>query len=213
MCGGPLGLDVAAAREENMQGSSAGPEEGRRAARVAALEAAAAERVLVLDGAMGTMIQRHELGEADFRGTLYADHDRELAGNNDLLSLTRPEIIRDIHASFLDAGADIVTTNTFNANRVSQEDYGLGAAVRALNLASARIAREAADAAATAERPRFVAGVLGPTNKTLSVSPDVNDPGRRTIDFATLGAAYREATEALIEGGWTSSCWRRSSIR
>ena len=150
---------------------------------------------------MGTMIQRHELGEADFRGTLYADHDRELAGNNDLLSVTRPEIIQDIHAGFLEAGADIVTTNTFNANRVSQEDYGLAGAVHALNRASARIAREVADAAATAERPRFVAGVLGPTNKTLSVSPDVNDPGKRTIDFDTLGAAYREAAEALIEGG------------
>ena len=176
-------------------------DEGRRGARIAALESAAAARVLVLDGAMGTMIQRHELDEADFRGTLHADHDRELAGNNDLLSLTRPEIIRDIHADFLRAGVDIVTTNTFNANRVSQEDYGLGGAVRDLNLASARIACEAVDAAASAERPRFVAGVLGPTNKTLSISPDVNDPGKRAIDFATLGAAYREAAEALIEGG------------
>ena len=192
---------MAAARKENPQGSGAGPEKGRRAKRVTALEAAAAERVLVLDGAMGTMIQRHELGEADFRGALYSDHDSELVGNNDLLSLTRPEVIRDIHTGFLEAGADIVTTNTFNANRISQEDYGLGGAVRALNLASARIAREAADAADSAERPRFVAGVLGPTNKTLSVSPDVNDPGKRTIDFATLGAAYREAAEALIEGG------------
>ncbi len=150
---------------------------------------------------MGTMIQRHALGEADFRGTLFADHDRELAGNNDLLSITRPEIIRDIHVGFLEAGADIVTTNTFNANRVSQEDYGLAGEVRALNLATAGIAREAADAAATAERPRFVAGALGPTNKTLSVSPDVNDPGARGIDFATLGAAYREAAEALVDGG------------
>ena len=192
---------VAARTDDRPPDSATPPGDSRRAARVAALEAAAARRVLVLDGAMGTMIQRHELGEADFRGTLYADHDRELAGNNDLLSLTRPEVIRDIHAGFLDAGADIVTTNTFNANRVSQEDYGLGGAVRALNLASARIACEAADAAATAERPRFVAGVLGPTNMTLSVSPDVNDPGKRTIDFATLGAAYREAAEALIEGG------------
>ena len=150
---------------------------------------------------MGTMIQRHALGEADFRGTLFADHDRELADNNNLLSITRPEIIRDIHVGFLEAGADIVTTNTFNANRVSQEDYDLAGAVRALNLASAQIAREAADTAADAERPRFVAGVLGPTNKTLSVSPDVNDPGARGIDFATLGAAYREAAEALVDGG------------
>ena len=192
---------MVAARQENPQGSGARPESGRCASRLAALEAAAARRVLVLDGAMGTMIQRHGLGEAEFRGTLYADHDHELAGNNDLLSVTRPEVIRDIHAGFLAAGADIVTTNTFNANRVSQDDYGLVDAVRAINLAGARIAREAADAAATAERPRFVAGVLGPTNKTLSVSPDVNDPGKRGIDFATLGAAYREAAENLVEGG------------
>ncbi len=172
----------------------------QRCAR-AALEAAAAERILVLDGAMGTMIQRHELSEADFRGERYADHGSELAGNNDLLSLTRPEIIRDIHAGFLEAGADIVTTNTFNANRISQEDYGLTDSVRALNLASAAIAREAADAAATADRPRFVAGVLGPTNKTLSVSADVNDPGKRGIEFGALAAAYREAAAALVEGG------------
>ena len=192
---------MATARQDDRHVQSESQGTSRRASRLATLEAAAAERVLLLDGAMGTMIQRHELGEADFRGTLYADHDRELAGNNDLLSVTRPEIIQDIHAGFLEAGADIVTTNTFNANRVSQEDYGLAGAVHALNRASARIAREVADAAATAERPRFVAGVLGPTNKTLSVSPDVNDPGKRTIDFDTLGAAYREAAEALIEGG------------
>ena len=192
---------MATARQDDRHLQSERQGTGRRASRLAALEAAAAKRVLLLDGAMGTMIQRHELSEADFRGTLYADHDRELAGNNDLLSVTRPKIIQDIHVGFLEAGADIVTTNTFNANRVSQEDYGLAGAVRALNRASARIAREAADAAATAERPRFVAGVLGPTNKTLSVSPDVNDPGKRTIDFDTLGAAYREAAEALIEGG------------
>ncbi len=192
---------MAAARRQAQEPPAERREESRRGSRIAALEAAAARRVLLLDGAMGTMIQRHGLGEADFRGSLYADHDRELAGNNDLLSLTRPEIIRDIHAGFLEAGADIVTTNTFNANRVSQEDYGLAGAVRALNRAGARIAREAADAAATAERPRFVAGVLGPTSKTLSVSPDVNDPAKRTIDFATLGAAYREAAEALIDGG------------
>ena len=192
---------MATARQDDRHLQSERRGTGRRASRLAALEAAAAKRVLLLDGAMGTMIQRHELGEADFRGTLYADHERELVGDNDLLSVTRPEIIQDIHTGFLEAGADIITTNTFNANRVSQEDYGLSGAVRALNRASARIAREAADAAATAERPRFVAGVLGPTNKTLSVSPDVNDPGKRTIDFDTLGAAYREAAEALIDGG------------
>ena len=201
LCGGPRGQSVATARQDDRHSQSEWQGTGQRDSRLAPLETAAARRVLVLDGAMGTMIQRHELGEADFRGTLYADHGHELVGNNDLLSVTRPEIVRDIHAGFLDAGADIVTTNTFNANRVSQEDYGLGGAVRALNLASARIAREAADAAASAERPRFVAGVLGPTNKTLSVSPDVNDPGKRSIDFASLGAAYREAAEALVDGG------------
>ena len=169
--------------------------------RLAALEAAAAARILVLDGAMGTMIQRHAPSEADFRGERYADHGSELTGNNDLLSLTRPGIIRDIHAGFLKAGADIVTTNTFNANRISQEDYGLAESVRALNLASAALAREAADAAATADRPRFVAGALGPTNKTLSVSPDMNEPGQRAIGFDVLAAAYREAAAALIEGG------------
>ena len=172
-----------------------------RARRLAALERAAAERVLVLDGAMGTMIQSLGLGETDFRGERYAGHDGELAGNNDLLSLTCPAAIRDIHAAFLDAGADIVTTNTFNANHISQEDYGLGCAVPALNRAGAALARQAADAAASTGHPRFVAGVLGPTNKTLSVSPDVNDPGKRAIDFDTLSAAYREAAVALIEGG------------
>ena len=172
-----------------------------RTRRRAVLEQAAAERVLILDGAMGTMIQSLGLGEADFRGERYADHDGELAGNNDLLSLTRPEAIRDIHTAFLDAGADIVTTNTFNANRISQEDYGLARAAPTLNRASAALARAAADAAASAGRPRFVAGVLGPTNKTLSVSPDVNDPGKRVIDFDSLSAAYREAAASLIEGG------------
>ena len=174
---------------------------GARARRLAALERASAERVLVLDGAMGTMIQSLGLGETDFRGERYAGHDGELAGNNDLLSLTCPAAIRDIHAAFLDAGADIVTTNTFNANHISQEDYGLGCAVPALNRAGAALARQAADAAASTGHPRFVAGVLGPTNKTLSVSPDVNDPGKRAIDFDTLSAAYREAAVALIEGG------------
>ncbi|MHA1598131.1 MAG: methionine synthase, partial [Alphaproteobacteria bacterium] len=158
-------------------------------------------RILVLDGAMGTMIQRHGLEEEDYRGERFADHGLDLKGNNDLLSLTRPDIIRDIHAAFLDAGSDIVETNTFNATTISQADYGLEGIVRELNVASAKLAREAADAAATPDKPRYVAGVLGPTNRTASISPDVNDPGFRNITFDDLVAAYREATEGLVEGG------------
>ncbi len=181
--------------------NAARPSPAARAARLAALKAAAAERVLVLDGAMGTTIQGYGLGEADFRGERFAEHEGELAGNNDLLCLTRPDLIREIHAAFLAAGADILTTNSFNANRISQDDYGLASEVRPLNAAAARIARAAADDAESAERPRFVAGVLGPTNKTLSISPDVNDPGFRALGFDTLCAVYREAAEALAEGG------------
>ncbi len=162
-----------------------------------------ARRILIIDGAMGTMIQRHELDEADYRGTRFADHPSDLKGNNDLLTLTQPEIIRDIHAAYLAAGADIVETNTFNANAISQADYGLESVVRELNRESARLAREAADAAtrATPDRPRLVAGALGPTNRTASISPDVNDPGKRNVTFDQLVGAYREAAEGLIEGG------------
>src|SRR5690242_3253232 len=138
-----------------------------------------ARRILLLDGAMGTMIQAHELGEADFRGARFAEHPKDLKGNNDLLTLTRPDIIAGIHQAYLDAGADILETNTFNSTGISQADYGMEALVYELNLEGARLAKRAATAATarTPERPRFVAGVLGPTNRTASLSPDVNDPG------------------------------------
>ena len=162
-----------------------------------------ARRILVIDGAMGTMIQRHDLDEAGYRGARFADHPSDLKGNNDLLVLTQPEIIRDIHADYLAAGADIVETNTFNANAISQADYGLESIVYEMNRAAAQLAREAADAAtrATPDRPRLVAGTLGPTNRTASISPDVNDPGKRNVTFDQLVAAYREAATGLIEGG------------
>jgi len=173
-----------------------------RATRLAALEGALAERILVLDGAMGTQIQAAGLDEAAFRGQRFAAHPRPLAGNNDLLNLTRPELIGSIHAAYLDAGADIVETNTFNANAISQADYGLEAEVAAINLAGARIARAAADAAHAADgRVRWVAGVLGPTSRTASLSPDVEDPGRREVRFEELRAIYAEAVAALLEGG------------
>jgi 5-methyltetrahydrofolate--homocysteine methyltransferase len=167
------------------------------------LEAAARSRILVLDGAMGTMIQRHRLGEADFRGERFAGHDRDLVGDNDLLSITRPELIRDIHAAYLAAGADIVESNTFSATTIAQADYGLEAAAYEINVAGARRAREAVDAAVAADpsRPRFVAGSIGPTNRTASISPDVSDPGHRAVTFDDLRVAYREAVRGLIEGG------------
>ncbi len=161
-----------------------------------------AERILLLDGAMGTMIQGFGLSEDDYRGERFADFGRDLKGNNDLLSLTRPDIIRDIHGQFLEAGADIIETNTFNSNAPSMADYGMESLVTELNTASARIARELADTwAAKTGTPRFVAGVLGPTNRTASISPDVNDPGFRNIRFDDLVATYEEASCALIEGG------------
>ncbi|MGD2056004.1 MAG: homocysteine S-methyltransferase family protein, partial [Gammaproteobacteria bacterium] len=161
------------------------------------------ERILFLDGAMGTMIQRHRLEEADYRGERFADWPSDLKGNNDLLVLTQPEIIRDIHARYLEAGADIIETNTFNATRVAMADYGMESMVPEINRTAAALARTAADAvtAMTPERPRFVAGVLGPTNRTASISPDVNDPGFRDIHFDELVTAYAEAGRALIEGG------------
>jgi len=161
------------------------------------------ERILFLDGAMGTMIQRHKLEEADYRGGRFADWPTDLKGNNDLLSLTQPDIIRDIHAQYLDAGADIIETNTFNSTRVAMADYGMEELSYEINVASARLAREAADAATaqSPDKPRFVAGVLGPTNRTASISPDVNDPGFRNIKFDELVSAYIESTRALVEGG------------
>ncbi|MDF1521781.1 MAG: methionine synthase [Trueperaceae bacterium] len=158
-------------------------------------------RVLVLDGAMGTMIQREGLDEAAFRGERFADHPRDLKGANDLLVLTRPDLIRGIHTAYLAAGADLIETNTFNATRLGLAEYGLGDAVFELNVAAARLAREAADAASTPERPRWVAGALGPTNKTLSLSPRVEDPGYRDVTFDEVVAGYVEQATALLEGG------------
>jgi 5-methyltetrahydrofolate--homocysteine methyltransferase len=174
-----------------------------RAGRLDALYAALSQRIVLLDGAMGTMIQKHRLSEADFRGERFAAHPKSLKGDNDLLTLTRPEVIRGIHEAYLEAGADILETNTFNSTRTSQADYGLEDAVEDLNREGAALARSVADAwtAKTPDRPRWVAGVLGPTSKTLSLSPDVNDPGFRALDFDTLAADYRGAAQALIEGG------------
>lgn len=169
--------------------------------RAKKLEALARQRILILDGAMGTMIQQLGLEEADFRGDLMAAHNVDVKGNNDLLSLTKPDAIRGIHDAFFDAGADIVTTNTFNATVMSQADYGTENLVREMNVAAARIAVEAARAFETAERPRFAAGALGPTSKTASISPDVADPGFRSVSFDELREGYGEAAAGLTEGG------------
>lgn len=167
------------------------------------LENLLADRILVLDGAMGTMIQRRGLTEADFRGDRFPAHPRPLLGNNDLLSLTRPDLIGEIHRAYLEAGADIVETNTFSATRLPMSDYGVEDAVGRINRAAARIAREAADeyTARTPGQPRYVAGILGPMNRTASISSDVDDPGTRQVTFEELRAAYREQARALIEGG------------
>jgi len=159
---------------------------------------AAADRILILDGAMGTMIQAQKPDEATYRGTRFADHPRDVGGNNELLSLTQPDVIRDIHKAFLDAGADILCTNTFGATAIAQADYGMEHLAHEMNLASARLAREAADAA---DRPVWVAGAIGPTNQTASISPDVNDPGMRRVTFDDLADAYGVAARGLIEGG------------
>ncbi len=159
------------------------------------------ERILILDGAMGTMIQRHGLSENDYRGKRFKDWKQELKGNNDLLSLTQPDIIRHIHAAYLDAGADIIETNTFNSNAASMSDYGMEKFVYELNMEGAKLAREACDAVITREKHRFVAGVLGPTSRTCSISPDVNDPGFRNITFDKLVETYTEATKGLVDGG------------
>jgi 5-methyltetrahydrofolate--homocysteine methyltransferase len=171
--------------------------------RTRLLETHIKDRILILDGAMGTMIQGYGLEEADYRGERFADWKSDLKGNNDLLVLTRPEIIVEIHGQYMEAGADILETNTFNATRIAMADYGMEEMVPEINREAARIAREVADAwtAKNPGKPRFVAGVLGPTNRTASISPDVNDPGFRNIDLDTLVAAYGEAAEALVEGG------------
>ena len=162
---------------------------------------AAQRRILILDGAMGTMIQRHTLEEEHFRGERFSQWHTDLKGNNDLLSLTQSEIIYDIHCAYLEAGADIIETNTFNSTTISQADYEMQVISREINVVSAQLARKAADKFSTPERPRFVAGILGPTSRTASLSPDVNDPGARNVTFDELVEAYIESTEALIEGG------------
>jgi 5-methyltetrahydrofolate--homocysteine methyltransferase len=167
-----------------------------------AIRAAAEQRILLLDGAMGTMIQGHKFTEADFRGSRFADWPKDLRGNNDLLTLTQPDVIKAIHHAYFEAGSDIVETNTFNSTRISQADYGMEALVSELNFTAARLAREAADEAEEKDRiPRFVAGTLGPTNRTASISPDVNNPGFRAVNFNDLRAAYFEAADALVRGG------------
>jgi 5-methyltetrahydrofolate--homocysteine methyltransferase len=166
-----------------------------------ALPALLEQRIAILDGAMGTMIQRFKLTEADYRGQRFRDHAKDLKNNGELLSLTRPDVIRDIHEGYLASGVDIIETNTFGATTIAQDDYALGHLAREMNLASARIAREAADKFSTPDKPRFVAGALGPTPKTASISPDVNDPGARNVDFEQLRAAYYEQAQALAEGG------------
>jgi 5-methyltetrahydrofolate--homocysteine methyltransferase len=160
------------------------------------------DRILILDGAMGTMIQQCRLTERDFRGAFH-DHSHDLAGDNDILSLTRPDTVRAIHDAYFEAGADIVETNTFSATRIAQADYRMQDEAREINAAAARIARDCADrwTARTPDRPRFVAGALGPTNRTASISPDVNDPGARNVTYDDLVVAYGEAADALIDGG------------
>ena len=169
--------------------------------RAQQLPAILGQRIAVLDGAMGTMIQRFKLTEAQYRGERFKDFPRDVKGNNELLSLTRPDVIRDIHQGYLAAGADLIETNTFGATRIAQEDYQMADLAREMNLESARLARAACDKFSTPDKPRFVAGALGPTPKTASISPDVNDPGARNVDFEALRASYHEQVEALVEGG------------
>ena len=161
------------------------------------------QRILVLDGAMGTMIQRYKLEEEDFRTGWFEDHHKPLKGNNDLLSLTRPEIIKEIHRAYFEAGADIAETNTFSGTTIAQADYDLERAVYDINYHSAKIAREVADefTANNPDKPRFVAGSIGPTNRTASISPDVNDPGFRAITYDELVTAYKQQIHALMDGG------------
>ncbi|MFZ5859152.1 MAG: homocysteine S-methyltransferase family protein, partial [Spirochaetota bacterium] len=175
----------------------------KRSEKYALLERLAFERILILDGAMGTMIQRRRFSEADFRGQRFADHPVNLAGDNDVLCLTRPDVIRDIHRAYLEAGADIIETNTFNATAISQADYKLEPWVREISRAGASLARQACDEAQASnpKKPRFVAGSIGPTAKSLSIAPDASDPGKRAVSFDEMAAAYRECALGLIEGG------------
>ena len=170
-------------------------------AKTEQLHKAVRERILLLDGAMGSLIQKYRLTEADFRGERFKDHPSPLQGNNDLLSLTKPDVIREIHEKYLGAGSDIIETNTFNSTRISQADYGAEAFVYEINKAAATIAAEAAAKFSTPEKPRFVAGSIGPTNKTASLSPDVNNPGYRAVSFDDLVMAYAEQAAGLLDGG------------
>ena len=169
--------------------------------RAKALPEILEKRIAILDGAMGTMIQRFKLSEADYRGERFKDFAKDVKGNNELLSLTRPDVIRDIHEGYLAAGADMIETNTFGATTIAQEDYNMADLAIEMNRASAALARAACDKFSTPEKPRFAVGALGPTPKTASISPDVNDPGARNVDFETLRKAYYEQTQALVEGG------------
>jgi len=175
----------------------------KRKPSYAALEAAAAKRILIIDGAMGTMIQRHKLDEAGYRGARFKDWKRDVKGNNDLLVLTQPQIIAEIHEAYLEAGADILETNTFNAQRISMADYGMQELAYEINVVAAKIARAAADkwTKKTPDKPRSVAGAVGPTNRTASISPKVSDPAFRNVDFDELREAYKEQVRGLIEGG------------
>jgi len=172
-----------------------------RSARIKALHKAARERILIIDGAMGTMIQQYKLDEAAYRGARFANHSKDVKGNNDLLVLTQPQIIQKIHEEYLEAGADILETNTFNAQRISLADYAMEPLGYEINFEAAKIARAAADHYSTPERPRWVAGAIGPTNRTASISPDVNNPGFRNVSFDELHEAYSEQVRGLIDGG------------
>ena len=169
--------------------------------RAAQLPTLLRDRILILDGAMGTMIQRYKLSEAQYRGERFADFAHDVKGNNELLSLTQPQIIREIHDQYLAAGADLIETNTFGATTVAQADYEMADLAYEMNLVSAQLARAACDAYSTPDKPRFVAGAFGPTPKTASISPDVNDPGARNVDFDTLRNAYYEQGKGLLDGG------------
>jgi 5-methyltetrahydrofolate--homocysteine methyltransferase len=175
----------------------------KRKPSYAALEAAAEKRILIIDGAMGTMIQRYKLDEAGYRGERFKDWTRDVKGNNDLLVLTQPQIIGEIHEAYLEAGADILETNTFNAQAISLADYGMEEFAYEMNVAAAKIARAPADkwTKKTPDKPRFVAGAVGPTNRTASISPKVSDPGFRNVDFDELREAYKDQVRGLIDGG------------
>jgi len=169
--------------------------------RAASLPALLRQRILILDGAMGTMIQRYKLSEADYRGERFAGHHVDVKGNNELLLLTRPQVISEIHEQYLAAGADLIETNTFGATRVAQEDYKMAGLAYEMNVEAAKLARAACDKYGTPDKPRFVAGAFGPTPKTASISPDVNDPGARNVSFEELRQSYYEQGKGLLEGG------------